>query len=141
MKQITLNVATFEAIKNQSGVEAAVEAIRAEIQSHAGSLPIELTFHGPNPNGDKVAGLSFVNAAAWKAESKGFRVNLLTRGFAPSNELSIGSLFTALTQPHVAEAVRPDLLADDEEPLPEPEVIGLIVGSHSHPAAFIKFEP
>jgi hypothetical protein len=142
MKEIALKIADYESIYAQQGAEAAVEAIRAKIQSEALDLPIELTKR-TNSDNEQVTSLCFVNAAAWKRESKGFRVNLLTCGFAANDDLSISRLFSALTKPTVPVVVRPDLLAADEEPphVAEKEVFGLLVGSHAHPTAFITFEP
>lgn len=142
MKEITYSVADYKSIEVQYGVRAAVNAFRTSLQSHFPDLPIDLELNGPNPEGDKVASLRFVRAASWNGVNKEFKVNRLTCGFAPNDDASIANLFTALTNPQVPVTTHPEHLEDgEEEPhVQEKEVIGLIVGSHTHPSAFITFE-
>jgi hypothetical protein len=142
MKEITLSLAHYKAIQSEQGEAAAVEAIRSDIQKLGTDFPIELELNGPNPDGDKVTSLRFVRAASWNAVRKEFKVNLLTCGFAANDDASIADLFTALTNPQVPVTIHPEHLAEgEEEPhVQEKVVIGLIVGSHTHPLAFITFE-
>jgi len=142
MKEITLSLAHFKAIQTEQGDTAAVEAIRSEIQKQVSDLPIDLELNGPNPDGDKVASLRFVRAASWNGVKREFKVNLLTCGFAANDDASVVGLFTALTNPQVPVTTHPEHLEEgEEEPhVQEKEVIGLIVGSHTHPSAFITFD-
>lgn len=147
MKEITLSLAHFRAIQAEHGSAAAVDAIRTTIEAQVGRT-IALEFHGPNQHGDKVASLSFVTAAARHPERTGFRVNRLTRGFAPDDEQSVVGLFEILTNPKVpvvSHHQMPVLLTTKTEAVEKPineadEEVGLIVGSFAKPDAFIRFE-
>ena len=143
MKEITFSLADYKAIQAEYGEKVAVNTFRAHIQSYVPDLAIELELNGPNPDGDKVASLSFVRAASWNGEKKEFKVNLLTCGFAPDDDASIADLFKALTNPQVPVTIHPEHLEEGEEAphVKEKEVIGLIVGSHTHPSAFITLAP
>lgn len=148
MKEITLSAAYYKAIQAEEGTVMALHTLLVDIQSHARdvwteiSLPIEVSKFGPNPDGEQVAIVLPVRAAAWKEGQKGYRVNRLTCGFGKDHSQALVGLFDALINPQVSPLIVPEALnSKEDEPAHEAheEVIGLLVGNHEVPEALFRF--
>ena len=146
MKEITLSLAHYKAIKMNNGVHAAVEALRSDIQKLAPDLSIELQHNGPNRDHNRVASLAFVRAAILRPSSFGaVEPNLLTCGFARADRDATAGLFTVLTNPEDLLPSPENVIdgqgeGDAKEVIKTVSRVGLVVGSFKNPAAFITFD-
>ena len=150
MKEITLSAAHYKAMQADQGSKVALDALLADIKSHVedvqrdDSLPIEVEFFGPALKGEQSAIVMAVAPAAWKEGQKGYRTNPKRYGLGADNDKAIEGLFNILIDPQVSPVIPPEAPdSKEDEPSHEvhEEVIGLIVGSHSHPSALVRFEP